>query len=40
MYCLDPELARVQGMEYFNTHIELRVTVEHCLDEKWEERIV
>ena len=32
MYCLDNEVAKVQGMDYFNTFSEISVKVDHCVE--------
>ena len=33
MYCLDNQVAQIQGMGYFNTHTEIRISIEHCGDD-------
>ena len=30
MYCLDNEVAKVQGREYFNSFSEIHVKIDHC----------
>ena len=44
LLCLDPDLSKVQGREFFNTFQEIRIKIEHCnecggvdLFEYWDE---